>query len=128
MYKILLSLIPSIIVFVLAITTKNVTKSLIAGILSAALIYTKFNFLKSFFLILDKLRTELFDLSHIYTFSFLILLGVLISMISQTGSIAEYTKIMLKKIKTKKSAERSSIILLILFFIDDYLSNLTVAQ
>lgn len=128
-------LIPPILVLVVAIVWKNVIAALFTGIISAALIakhYSLIDALKlSFYRIfqethLNKLITGDGSPDHLYTFLFLIALGIIISLITHTGGITAYTNIIQKKINNKKQTQTTSFLLSILFFIDDYLNSLTV--
>src|SRR5947209_6665691 len=128
-------LIPPLLVLAVAIIKRNVILSLITGIISAALIATNFSPIKSLSLIFTRFFEEsnlnaFFysgqSIDHIYTFGFLIFLGIIISLMTHTGGIAAYTNILQSKLRNKKTTETTSLILSTLFFIDDYLSNLIV--
>lgn len=133
-----LKLLPAIIVIIIAVLTRNVMLSLIIGIVSCSLIVTNLNIADSGILILRKLieesqiksifaiNTKNLPTDHIYTFSFLVVLGIIISLITYTGGMAAYTHFIEKKLKNKRAVESSSLFLSLFFFIDDYLSSLTV--
>ena len=61
-------------------------------------------------------------------FIFLIILGTIISLISYTGGINAYGRFIRPYIHNARSAESASLILSLLLFIDDYLSNLTTGS
>lgn len=128
-------LVPSILVILIAIITKNVIISLLTGIISAALIAKKIVLSDAIELILCRIISETHIKSfyckntpsdHLFTFGFLILLGIIISLITHTGGIKAYSKKIESKIKTKKNIESISLILSLFFFLDDYLNTLTV--
>jgi Na+/H+ antiporter NhaC len=131
----LASLIPPLLVLSIAITTRKIVTSLIIGIISAALIAKDFNIFQSIKLIWNLLLEEsqithlwnpVGSSDHLYTFTFLIFLGIIISLITKTGGIAAYSNWIKTKLKTQKSVEMSAILLAPFFFIDDYLNTLTV--
>ncbi len=128
-------LIPPIIVLLIAILRKNVITALIVGILSASYIATDFNILNSvnlsFNTVLEQSNLNYFlndgeSLEHFYTFGFLLFLGIIIALITHTGGASAFSKIIQKKVYTKKNAESISLCLSTTFFLDDYLNNLTV--
>lgn len=128
-------LIPPILVLIIAIVWKNVIAALFTGIISAALIAKNYSFIGalklSFYRIfqethLDKLISNEGSPDHLFTFLFLVALGIIISLITHTGGITAYTNIIQKKITNKKQTQTTSFLLSLLFFIDDYLNSLTV--
>jgi tetracycline resistance efflux pump len=129
-------LFPPIAVLSVAIITRNVIWSLLTGIVSAALIATNFSPLQAITTIATKAFEET-DIpkifrgespDHLYTFIFLITLGIIISLITHTGGMHAYSRTLSTRIKDKKAAESSSLLLSLFFFIDDYLSSLTVGS
>lgn len=132
-----ITLMPAILVLIMAIWSKNVILSLLTGIVSAALIATDFSPLGTISLISKRIFEES-DLKniiygsdapdHLYTFIFLILLGAIISLMTHTGGIQAYSNLLKSKLKSKKSVETTSLSLSSLFFLDDYLNSLTVGS
>ena len=130
-------LFPSIILLAVAIYTKNVIKSLLTGIIVAAFIVKDFAPIESIKLVLTRLfeQTEISNLiyqtgnyDNIYTFAFLIILGIIICMITHTGGMAAYTKAIKKRLNSAKSTQTVSLVLSNFFFMDDYLNTLTVGS
>lgn len=127
-------LLPPILVLILAAWTRNVIASLSIGIVVAALMANNFSIVQSlkfsFFKVWDETNiTGLWgngQTEHLYTLGFLLVLGTLISLITHTGGIAAYSAILKQKLKNKKVAEMSSFFLAPLFFLDDFLSILTL--
>ena len=127
-------LLPPILVLILAVWTRNVIASLTVGILAASLMSTNFSVISALKFTLQKIWEETNisglwgngPIEHLYTFGFLLILGILITLITHTGGIAAYSIVLQKKLKSKKVAEMSSFFLSPLFFLDDYLSTLTV--
>ncbi|MEX0940007.1 MAG: Na+/H+ antiporter NhaC family protein [Candidatus Babeliales bacterium] len=121
-----LVLLPPLLVLSLAIITRQVLTSLIVGIISAGLIVTHFSFIPTLQLLGLRLWQELSDPLNIYTFGFLIFLGMLITLISITGGATAYGNAIKKLLRTPRSTKISTIILSFLFMIDDFFSSLTV--
>jgi tetracycline resistance efflux pump len=133
-----LVVVPPILVIVLATVTRRMLFSLILGIVSAALIANNFllmpslEFMGARFWKTTELSTimswDLFWANGIAPFIcvFLIVLGILITMIQHSGAAYAYGNVVMKKIKTARSAEISSLLLSTLFFIDDYFGCLMV--
>lgn len=127
-------LVPPILVLIVAFYKKHVILSLVTGIISAALIASDFSIVQTLSLAACRIfeETNIQKLycpgspDHLYTFAFLIILGIIISLITHTGGIAIYSQILGQKLKTKKATESTSLVLSLLFFIDDYLNSLTV--
>jgi len=129
-----LVLLPPILVLILAVWTRNVIVALSIGILVASLMSTNFSIIETLKFALYKVWEETNipglwgngPVEHLYTFGFLLVLGILISLITYTGGIAAYSAILRQKLKNKKVAEMCSFFLSPFFFLDDYLSTLTV--
>ncbi len=129
-----LATLPPLIVIILTIATRNVLISLTSGILMACLIATDFSPLSALTLAIQRVAEETHlgslvtkgPLDHVYTFSFLLFLGVLIQLMNHSGGIRAYTKFLLTFIKTKRAAQQTSLVLSSTLFIDDYVNNLTV--
>lgn len=130
-----LVIIPAVIVLGTAIITRKVILSLIMGILSASLIAVNFSPIKAVGLITKRLldQTHLKNIflqnqspTHLYTFGFLICLGIIISLITITGGVSAYSKLIEPKLKNKKNVETTSLILSSMLFLDDYLNSLIV--
>lgn len=128
-------LIPPIIVLLIAILKRNVILSLAVGILTAALIATRGSIIQTILLSLGRLYEEtnfqrFYDPSapsdHLYIFGFIILLGIIISIITHTGGIEAYSKKIASKFKDKKNVETTSLIFSLALFLDDYLNSFTV--
>ncbi len=113
--------------------------SFLIGIISSAFIAKNGNLSLSMHLIVERLAessglSKLYSLHAIWTnwnlsiFIFLISLGILIVLLQQSGSTQAFIKLAQKKVKNQKSAEITSLLLSLIFFIDDYFSALTVGS
>ena len=123
-----LVLLPPLLVLLLAILTKEVTISLIAGIISASFLAADFSLYNTALILGKTMFSTLHDTQNIYTFGFLIMLGTLTILMNNMGGITAYTKSIEKYITTKKSAQVTSLLFSHFFFIDDYLNSLTVGN
>ncbi len=130
-------LLPSVILLAVAVYTKNVIKSLLTGIIAAAFIVKNFAPVESINLVARRLfeQTEISNLiyktgsyDNLYTFAFLIILGIIICMITHTGGMAAYTKAIKTRLHGPKATQTVSLILSNFFFMDDYLNTLTVGS
>jgi Na+/H+ antiporter NhaC len=134
-----LILLPPLIVILMAVITKNTRVSLFVGILSAALILNNFllcgtlktigvNFLAAIeFEKFDSIQT-FFSCERIFILLFLLMLGIIITLLQHSGSAYSYGNFVMSRLKSAKNAEISSLVLSLFFFIDDYFSSLTVGS
>lgn len=139
MYNPWLVIIPPLIVLLLSFLTHRVTLSLFLGIASAALIFHDFSLIPSiktmWFRFIDTIEINsvlswqtFVQNTSLFIYLFLFMLGILIIIIGKTGGTTAYRTFVQKKLKTKISAELSSLLLTLMFFIDEYLNILTVGS
>ncbi len=119
---------PPLLVIVCAILTHRVVLSLGLGIVAAGLIVYNFNILETLYGIVSRLLEEALSIDHIYTFSFLILLGILIELMTHAGGISAYTSFIRRYLHDARSAQTAALVLSCTFFLDDYLNSLTVGS
>lgn len=121
-----LSLIPPMVAVMLALKTREVYSSLLAGIFSGALIYSIMSgsepVVRPFEVSLEIMSSK-FDLKIVV---FCALLGALIYVINASGGIRAYGEWARKRIRTRRKALFSTMILGFIIFIDDYFNCLTV--
>lgn len=127
-YATWLSLLPPIIAIVLALITKEVYTSLFVGIISGALISSEFNLINTLTSIFSQMTAKLGDSWNIGILIFLIILGIMVSIMNKAGGSAAYGKWASKKIKSKTGAMLSTVALGVLIFVDDYFNCLTVGS
>jgi Na+/H+ antiporter NhaC len=135
----ILSLLPPFIVLFLGYATRNIWLSLFAGIFSAAFIATGFSPVETLTLAFSKLFLNL-DIDKFFFPSrfwqswnsficiFLFILGILVTLMRYSGGAFAYGNAIKSRIKDKKSAETSSLVLSMILFVDDYFSSLTVGS
>ncbi len=121
-----LSLIPPLLTIALAILTKDVIVSLFLGILSGTLIVAGGNPFVALLGISDKIADTLADGWSIRIVLFTILLGMMVGLLSKTGSAYALGDWASKKIKTKTGALLFTWVFGLLIFFDDYFNSLTI--
>ncbi len=132
-------ILPPLLVLLSVLTTRRMILSFLIGIVSSALIVTGGALQPAISLILKRFG-ESSGLDKIYSwqalwtnwnlsiFIFLISLGVLITLLQRSGSTQAFLQLAQKRVKSKKSAEVTSLLLSLAFFIDDYFAALTVGS
>ncbi len=118
-----LSLVPPIMAVVLVLMTKESMLSLIIGAFVGCLIAVNFNPIKSIEMLFKVVSTQI--TSNVYIVLFLMLLGALIAVMTDSGGAAAYGNWINKRVKTKVGAQMMSVLFGVLFFIDDYFNCLT---
>ncbi len=131
-YATILSLLPPVIAIGLALITKEVYTSLLAGIITGGLLYSNFNLelmINTIFFQEDGgMIYKLADSWNVGILVFLVMLGILVSLLNKAGGSAAFGKWASKHIKTRIGAQISVMILGILIFVDDYFNCLTVGS
>ena len=118
------ALVPPIIAIVLALITKEVYISLLIGILSGAMFFTGFHPLKSLELMFEIMSDKVGG--NITIIIFLVILGMIVSLMSKSGASTAYGEWAAKSIKSKRGALAATSGLGALIFVDDYFNCLTV--
>ena len=137
------SLVPSILAITLALLTKEVYSSLFFGVVVGAAFYA-FSMGTGFegFIaqVLNNTVGEgddatgyglihcLADSWNVGILFFLIMLGTMVALMNKAGGSAAFASWAVKHVKSKKSAQVSTILLGIIIFIDDYFNCLTVGS
>lgn len=131
-YATVFALLPPVIAIGLALITKEVYTSLLAGIITGGLLYSNFNLelmINTIFFQEDGgLVYKLADAWNVGILVFLVMLGILVSMLNKAGGSAAFGKWASKHIKTRIGAQISVMILGVLIFVDDYFNCLTVGS
>ena len=123
------SLIPPVVAIVLALITKEVYSSLFLGILVGAILYSGGNFEGTVNHIFSEgMISVLSSSSNVGILVFLVMLGILVSLLNKAGGSAAFGKWASKHIKTRIGAQLSVMVLGILIFVDDYFNCLTVGS
>ena len=131
-YATVFALLPPVIAIGLALITKEVYTSLLAGIITRGLLYSNFNLelmINTIFFQEDGgMVYKLADAWNVGILVFLVMLGILVSMLNKAGGSAAFGKWASKHIKTRIGAQISVMILGVLIFVDDYFNCLTVGS
>lgn len=131
-YATIFALLPPVIAIGLALVTKEVYTSLLAGIITGGLLYANGNLeLMLYTIFFEKeggMIAKLSDSWNVGILVFLVMLGILVSMLNKAGGSAAFGKWASKHIKTRIGAQISVMILGVLIFVDDYFNCLTVGS
>ncbi len=118
------SLVPPILAIALALITKEVYFSLLAGICVGALLYADFAVGTAIQTTVDIMSAKVGG--NICIIIFLVLLGMLVALMSKSGASKAYGEWATKNIKSKRGALFATAGLGVLIFVDDYFNCLTV--
>ena len=111
------TLLPPVIAIALALITKEVYSSLLIGILSGALLLTGFNPLHAVETTFEVMGSKLGD--NIEICIFLVLLGILVSLVTKSGASRAYGNWAVKTIRTRRGAAFATSFLGVFIFVDD---------
>lgn len=128
MYATFWALVPPIVAIVLALISKEVYISLFVGILTGALFYANFNPERTITAIVAKFIEKIGDSWNVGILIFLVILGILVSLMNKAGGSAAYGRWAGGRIKSKRGALLSTFGLGVLIFVDDYFNCLTVGS
>ena len=120
-----LSLLPPIIVIITAFITKNLNKSLLFGIISAAFIAAQFSIIGTITLIMDRFWEQLIDIEKIYLYIFLLAIASLVALYNHSGCVTSFAHLITQRVRNPLTIQTSSLLLSFTLFVDDYLSILT---
>ncbi len=123
------ALVPPIIAIILALITKEVYSSLFIGIAAGALLLNNFHLENS----MNRLFSGGFivsvtDAYNIGILVFLVLLGMMVSLMNKAGGSAAFGRWAQTHIRSRVGAQLATIALGVLIFIDDYFNCLTVGS
>ncbi len=123
------ALVPPIIAITLALITKEVYSSLFIGVLAGGLLFSGFNFQNTVtHVYTDGVVAVLSDSYNVGILIFLVILGIIVSLMNRAGGSAAFGRWAQSKIKTRRGAQVATIMLGLLIFIDDYFNCLTVGS
>lgn len=121
------SLLPPLIAISLALVTKEVYSALFAGVVSGGLLYSGFNLEGTITHIYQEgMIAVLSDPYNVGILIFLVILGIIVALMNQSGGSAAFGRWAQTKIKNRVGAQLATIVLGIIIFIDDYFNCLTV--
>ena len=121
------ALVPPIVAIVLALITKEVYSSLFVGIVLGGLFYTNFRPITGLDAIINEgMVPAVADNAGI--FLFLVILGILVSLINKAGGSAAFGRWAETHIHSKVGAMLATFFLGVLIFVDDYFNCLAVGS
>lgn len=118
------SLVPPIVAIVLALATKEVYLSLFAGCTIGAFLSADLHFWTAF----DTLYNTMIDSVDFSILMFMILLGMMVMLMQESGGTRAYGEWASKRLKNKRSALVATSLLGVIIFVDDYFNCLTVGS
>ena len=124
--KTIWALLPPVIAIIFALKTKEVYISLLIGVVSGTLLLTNFHLVESLNLLFDTVVNCLSKPSNIGILIFLVMLGIIVTLMTKSGGSQAYGKWASKIIRTKRSSLLLTSLLGCLIFLDDYFNCLTV--
>lgn len=119
----ILTIVPVLVVIVLAVITRSSFEPLVAGILTGCVIAYGSGFLDKF---IEHLTTALTDSNSGWVILVCMLYGSLITMMIRAGGTVAFGNLLLKKVSSRKSAMLYTWVLGLFLFIDDYLHSLAL--
>lgn len=129
MYATFWALVPPIVAIGLALITKEVYSSLFIGIVVGGIFVSEFQFEGTVNSVLnDGVISVLTNSDNVGIIVFLVILGVIVSMMNKAGGSAAFGEWAGRRIKTRVGAQLATIGLGVLIFIDDYFNCLTVGS
>ncbi len=126
MYNSWLVTIPPLLVLAVALWSRNIIIAFFTGIIAAALVVADFNPINTLLVIWAHTLSTITDIDNIYVYAFLILMGVIVSLLSFTGAATAFGDKVASHITSPRKAEQSTLFFSVLLFLDDYLNSLTV--
>ena len=122
----IISLIPIIVIVVLALITKQTFISIFVGVVVGFVILAGGNPLETFNLFLDGLYQVLMDETTVWVLLLCALFGSLIALMQDSGGVLGFANLTQRFIKGRKASVIGAWILGIIVFVDDYLNCLAV--
>ena len=123
------ALVPPIVAISLALATKEVYSSLFVSVVTGGLLYSGFSFEGTInHVYTDGVVKVLSDSYNVGILIFLVILGIIVSLMNKSGGSAAFGRWAQTKIKNRVGAQLATIGLGALIFIDDYFNCLTVGS
>ena len=119
----LLTLVPVLVVIVLAVITRSSFEPLVIGLLTGCLIAYQGEFLNKF---LEHLTSAITNTDSGWVILVCMMYGSLITMMIRAGGTLAFSHFMLQRVNSRRGALISTWLLGLLIFVDDYLHSLAV--
>lgn len=128
-----LTLVPPVLALVMVMLTRKVLLSLGVGAVVGALLINSWNVLDSLMQVVSIAASKFVEDGwlntwYLYIIFFLLLLGMIASLVSLTGGSRAFGEWAMKRVKTRFGAQVVTIVLGLIIFIDDYFNSLTVGN
>lgn len=124
----LISLVPVLVVVVVALVTKRTFESILLGVVVGFLIAARGNPLETFNLFLDSLYTVMMDENTVWILLICGLLGSVVALMEKAGGVNGFSELVEKRVKNRTAAVIMTWILGIVIFFDDYLNCLVIGS
>lgn len=129
MYATFWALVPPVVAIALALITKEVYSSLFIGILVGGLFFSGFSFEGTVTHVFQGgFLSVLSDSYNVGILIFLVILGIIVSLMNKAGGSAAFGRWASERIKSRSGAQLATMGLGVLIFIDDYFNCLTVGS
>jgi hypothetical protein len=125
----ILTILPPLVAILLALLFKDVVVALFVGIFTGALFLNRFDFIGSFFHVVDKYILEaLIDSDRASIILFTLMLGGMVGVISKSGGVKGIVDTLSRKVKSTTGTQFYTWLMGILIFFDDYTNTLVVGN
>ena len=121
-----LTILPPIILIILAVITRDVIFSITFGICVSALIFTRFDIIAAFFHSTETATEVLTSSYNVRVIAFLLIISGVVGLISKSGSAKAFSNAVGKFVKTKRRSLLITYILGFIIFTDSYFNALTI--
>ncbi len=132
LYATFFSLLPPLLAIALALITKEVFSSLIAGVALGALIAANGNIVSAFQIALyheeGGFINVIVNQSHVGVLVFAAITWILVTIMSKSGSVAAFGRWAQHRVKTRVGAQLLTILMGVMIFVDDGFNCLTVGS
>ena len=123
------SLVPPVVAIILSLITKEVYSSLFLGLVSGALLYSRFNTIDTLESVFTHgILSGLSGVSNLGILTFLVTLGILVALLSRSGATKAYGNWAKKHIHSRRVAMLSTFALGVVLSVDDYFNTLTAGN
>lgn len=118
-------IVPPILVLLFTALTKRINLSFFLSIIIASLLASEGSFFKALDIIKEHASNQITDLASLYQYSFLLIIGILIVLLDNSGGAKAFAYKFTHHIKSAKAAENTAMLISGALDIDDFLSNST---
>lgn len=120
------SLVPILLILVIAVWKKTTFPAILAGVLVACLMVAKFNPIVTLGLFMDEFFITATDWDNMWVIVLCALFGSMIQLMADSGGVLGFTKVAKRWLNTRKKTLIGTWILGIIIFLDDYLNCLAL--